>query len=171
MDLPLAYRNTELVFGEIGIDVAIEERVANKVDAELFEVSDVETACTPTESGAKNQGMLYDLLGLDHFGDTKLVSVLFVKRIYNPLTKKRLKGCGAFPRGKPVLVVNAETGTPWTIAHKLAHVLVRGTSASGHVENDSNNLLAPNTSKFTGIPHLNERQAKAAKTSKFLTRL
>ena len=79
------------------------------------------------------------------------VLVYFVKSF-----KEQLNGCGGHAKGRPACTV-AETGTRWTVAHELGHVLLGSGFAPVHV-NDSRNLMNTTTSTIRSMPTLTEKQ-------------
>lgn len=70
--------------------------------------------------------------------------------------KEQLNGCGGHTKGRPACTV-AETGTRWTVAHELGHVLLGAGFAPVHV-NDTRNLMNTTTSTITAMPTLTVRQ-------------
>ena len=79
------------------------------------------------------------------------VLVYFVKSF-----KEQLNGCGGHARGRPACTV-AETGTRWTVAHELGHVLLGSGFAPVHV-GDTRNLMNTTTTTIVGMPTLTVRQ-------------
>jgi hypothetical protein len=79
------------------------------------------------------------------------VLVYFVKSF-----KEQLNGCGGHAKGRPACTV-AETGTRWTVAHELGHVLLGAGFSPVHV-NDTRNLMNTTTSTITAMPTLTVRQ-------------
>ncbi len=79
------------------------------------------------------------------------VLVYFVKSF-----KEQLNGCGGHTKGRPACTI-AETGTRWTVAHELGHVLLGSTFAPVHV-NDTRNLMNTTTSTIISMPTLSVSQ-------------
>lgn len=79
------------------------------------------------------------------------VLVYFVKSF-----KEQLNGCGGHSKGRPACTV-AETGTRWTVAHELCHVLLGSSFAPVHVV-DTRNLMNTTTSTITSMPTLTVAQ-------------
>jgi Putative peptidoglycan binding domain len=70
--------------------------------------------------------------------------------------KEQLNGCGGHAKGRPACTV-AETGTRWTVAHELGHVLLGGGFTPVHV-NDTRNLMNVTTRTITSMPTLTVKQ-------------
>lgn len=70
--------------------------------------------------------------------------------------KEQLNGCGGHSRGRPACTV-AETGTRWTVAHELGHVLLGSAFAPVHVH-DTRNLMNVTTSTITSRPTFTDKQ-------------
>ena len=70
--------------------------------------------------------------------------------------KEQLNGCGGHAKGRPACTV-AETGTRWTVAHELGHVLLGAGFAPVHVR-DTRNLMNETTSTITAMPTFTARQ-------------
>jgi hypothetical protein len=86
------------------------------------------------------------------------VLVYFIQS-FNP----QLNGCGGHAVGRPACTV-AATGTQWTVAHEVGHVLLGSTFAPVHV-NDTRNLMNTTTATITSIPGLTERQLRQMRTN------
>lgn len=86
------------------------------------------------------------------------VLVYFVKSF-----KQQLLGCGGHAKGRPACTV-AESGTRWTVAHELGHVLLGSGFAPVHV-NDSRNIMNTTTSTITSTPVFTVKQLKQIRTS------
>lgn len=86
------------------------------------------------------------------------VLVYFI-RSFNP----QLKGCGGHAAGRPACTV-AETGTQWTVAHEVGHVMLGRTFAPVHVH-DTRNLMNTTTSTITSTPTLTDKQLKQMRAS------
>lgn len=83
--------------------------------------------------------------------------------------KEQLNGCGGHARGRPACTV-AESGTRWTVAHELGHVLLGRHFAPVHV-NDTRNLMNRTTSTITSMPTLTVRQVAQMRTSRVCHRV
>ena len=70
--------------------------------------------------------------------------------------KEQLNGCGGHAKGRPACTI-AETGTRWTVAHELGHVLLGAGFAPVHV-NDTRNLMNTTTSTISAMPTFTVRQ-------------
>lgn len=70
--------------------------------------------------------------------------------------KEQLNGCGGHSRGRPACTV-AETGTRWTVAHELGHVLLGSAFAPVHVR-DTRNLMNVTTGTITSRPTFTDKQ-------------
>jgi Putative peptidoglycan binding domain len=77
--------------------------------------------------------------------------------------QEQLNGCGGHARGRPACTV-AETGTRWTVAHELGHVLLGPGFAPVHVS-DPRNLMNTTTTTITSMPTLTARQLAQMRTS------
>jgi len=86
------------------------------------------------------------------------VLVYFVKSF-----KEQLNGCGGHTKGRPACTV-AETGTRWTVAHELGHVLLGSGFAPVHVH-DTRNLMNITTSTIIAMPTLTVGQLAKIRTS------
>jgi peptidoglycan hydrolase-like protein with peptidoglycan-binding domain len=86
------------------------------------------------------------------------VLVYFVKSF-----KEQLNGCGGHAKGRPACTV-AETGTRWTVAHELGHVLLGAAFAPVHV-NDIRNLMNVTTNTITSMPTFTEKQLAKIRSS------
>jgi hypothetical protein len=86
------------------------------------------------------------------------VLVYFVKSF-----KEQLNGCGGHAKGRPACTV-AESGTRWTVAHELGHVLLGSGFAPVHV-NDTRNLMNVTTATITSMPTLTHRQLAQIRNS------
>ena len=81
------------------------------------------------------------------------VLVYFIQS-FNP----QLNGCGGHAPGRPACTV-AASGTQWTVAHEVGHVLLGETFAPVHVS-DTRNLMNTTTATITSIPGLTEKQLR-----------
>ncbi|GAC1420597.1 MAG: hypothetical protein NVSMB6_22310 [Burkholderiaceae bacterium] len=106
-----------------------------------------------------NQECLWDL-SVGEFNDLHArgtsapntdVLVYFVKSF-----KEQLNGCGGHAKGRPACTV-AQTGTRWTVAHELGHVLLGSSFAPVHVH-DTRNLMNVTTNTITAMPTLTVKQ-------------
>jgi peptidoglycan hydrolase-like protein with peptidoglycan-binding domain len=70
--------------------------------------------------------------------------------------KEQLNGCGGHAKGRPACTI-AETGTRWTVAHELGHVLLGSGFAPVHV-NDTRNIMNVTTSTITSMPTFTDKQ-------------
>lgn len=70
--------------------------------------------------------------------------------------KEQLNGCGGHARNRPACTI-AETGTRWTVAHELGHVLLGAHFAPVHVR-DTRNLMNTTTSTITSMPTFTVKQ-------------
>lgn len=86
------------------------------------------------------------------------VLVYFIQS-FNP----QLNGCGGHAPNRPACTV-AATGTQWTVAHELCHVLLGSGFAPVHV-NDTRNLMNTTTATITSIPSLTEKQLRRMRTN------
>jgi len=86
------------------------------------------------------------------------VLVYFI-RSFNP----QLNGCGGHAAGRPACTV-AATGTQWTVAHEIGHVMLGQAFAPVHV-NDTRNLMNTTTSTITSMPTLTEKQLRQIRAS------
>lgn len=86
------------------------------------------------------------------------VLVYFI-RSFNP----QLNGCGGHAPGRPACTV-AETGTRWTVAHEVGHVLLGQTFSPVHVH-DTRNLMNVTTSTIPSMPTLTEKQLRQMRGS------
>lgn len=86
------------------------------------------------------------------------VLVYFI-RSFSP----QLNGCGGHAAGRPACTV-AATGTQWTVAHEIGHVMLGQAFAPVHV-NDTRNLMNTTTATITSMPTLTEKQLKQIRAS------
>lgn len=86
------------------------------------------------------------------------VLVYFIQS-FNP----QLNGCGGHAVNRPACTV-AATGTQWTVAHEVGHVLLGSAFAPVHV-NDTRNLMNTTTATITSIPALTDRQLRQMRTN------
>jgi peptidoglycan hydrolase-like protein with peptidoglycan-binding domain len=77
--------------------------------------------------------------------------------------KEQLNGCGGHSKNRPACTV-AETGTRWTVAHELGHVLLGAAFAPVHVK-DTRNLMNETTRTITAMPTFTARQLAQIRTS------
>jgi peptidoglycan hydrolase-like protein with peptidoglycan-binding domain len=70
--------------------------------------------------------------------------------------KEQLNGCGGHAKGRPACTI-AETGTRWTVAHELGHVLLGSAFAPVHV-NDTRNIMNVTTRTITSTPTFTDKQ-------------
>lgn len=86
------------------------------------------------------------------------VLVYFVKSF-----KEQLKGCGGHTKDRPACTV-AESGTRWTVAHELGHVMLGSGFSPVHVT-DTRNLMNTTTATITGVPTLTDKQLARIRAS------
>lgn len=86
------------------------------------------------------------------------VLVYFVKSF-----KEQLNGCGGHAKKRPACTV-AETGTRWTVAHELCHVMLGSGFAPVHV-GDTRNLMNHTTTTIIGTPSLTVKQLERVRAS------
>ena len=86
------------------------------------------------------------------------VLVYFI-RSFSP----QLNGCGGHAAGRPACTV-AATGTQWTVAHEIGHVMLGQAFAPVHV-NDTRNLMNTTTATITSMPTLTEKQLRQVRAS------
>ncbi len=103
-------------------------------------------------------GEFNELHARGSFAPATEVLVYFVKSF-----KEQLNGCGGHSKGRPACTV-AETGTRWTVAHELGHVLLGATFAPVHV-NDTRNLMNTTTTTIVGTPTLTVAQLARIRAS------
>jgi hypothetical protein len=78
---------------------------------------------------------------------------------FNP----QLLGCGGHAPNRPACTV-AKSGTQWTVAHEVGHVMLGSGFAPVHV-NDSRNLMNRTTSTITSLPTLTDKQIARIRAS------
>lgn len=103
-------------------------------------------------------GEFNDLHGRGTRAPATDVLVYFIQS-FNP----QLNGCGGHAAGRPACTV-AASGTQWTVAHELGHVLLGSTFSPVHV-NDTRNLMNTTTATITSIPALTEKQLRQMRTN------
>lgn len=79
------------------------------------------------------------------------ILVYFIKS-FNP----QLNGCGGHAKNRPAATV-AASGTRWTVAHEVGHVLLGSGFLPVHVT-DTRNLMNKTTATITSMPTLTEKQ-------------
>lgn len=75
----------------------------------------------------------------------------------------QLNGCGGHAVNRPACTV-AETGTQWTVAHEIGHVMLGQNFAPVHV-NDTRNLMNTTTATITSTPTLTDKQIRQIRAS------
>ena len=93
--------------------------------------------------------------------------VIYIAKKVIDKSGKELNGCAAINSNRPAVVVSS-TGSPWTLGHELAHVLLE-TYRPVHSTYTGNLMYAPSASISSNPATLDVKQLEAIRKSKFVS--
>ena len=114
------------------------------------------------------QKLLFSLGGGREGVDSRDILVFYVNKLTDT-DNQLLNGCASHPANAPAVAV-AATGSPWTCAHEVGHVLL-GNLTPTHSGSKSN-LMFRSTNQITSvIPGLSEVQVRQMRKSPLCLRI
>lgn len=131
--------------------------------AQQVKLKVIDGACKWDQNNAE-QDDLYDLVGAKNYSG---ILIFIVGGIKTDATKT-LAGCAGHAPSKPAVVVSA-TGTMYTMAHELGHVLLTSSFTPVH-ETSTSNIMVSGTHRIAAgsSPTFNAAQVTQIKKSKLL---
>jgi hypothetical protein len=159
-----ALQNAQRVYGPNGINIEFASGQSLLLgDVDQITLSVLDTACQ-WDQDSDEQGQLYGLGGSQGVGATDVL-VYYVNRIVKP-NGDPLNGCAGHAPTRAAVAV-ATTGSRWTLAHELGHVLLGSRFAPVHETSPLNLMFAPTTSITANPPGLSATQLAAMRRSAF----
>jgi hypothetical protein len=149
-------RNTEKVYAQYGIRIDFLSGLCLGLSEEEAEkYTQVNGSCEWTAEGEFN-----DVQALGGAVDSNEILVYYVLRFDSATSF----GCGGHAPGRPACIV-AASGSPWTTAHEVGHVLLTRTFRPVHSES-LGNLMFSNTKRISAtLPCLTDAQVEQIKRS------
>lgn len=162
-------KGAQLVYGQYGICISFvsgQSLLLSKKQQGKLET--IYGSCEFEKVTSDDQTLLHSLD--DNYASSPFdIRVYFVSKIYDP-DLKDLHGCAGYATGRPALNV-AASGTLWTLAHELGHVLLGKSFRPVHMDDDRTNIMhAPTDEIIAAMPQFNTRQLATIKTSVYCRR-
>lgn len=160
-----ALKNAQRIYGQYGICISfVTGQSLLLKPAEQAQLKSVSGSCG-WELTSDDQRLLHSQRG-DYMNSPFDIRLYFVNEIVEADGSK-LNGCGGHAPGRPALNI-ASTGTPWTFAHELGHVLLGKNFRPVHMEADKTNIMHSPTGNITSNPPtLTPAQVTAIKSSPY----
>jgi hypothetical protein len=158
-----ALKNAQRVYGQYGICISFVSGQSVLLPAiDQIQLQTINGDCG-WDITSDDQKTLHGIRK-NYSGSAFEISVYFVNEIREN-DARQLNGCGGHAPGRPALTV-AASGTPWTFAHELGHVLLGKHFKPVHMEADTTNIMYKSTSGIiSDPPTLNALQLAAIKSS------
>lgn len=158
-----ALNNAQRVYGANGIKIDMVSGQTLRLTAkQKLVLNTLDTSCG-WNSASDEQRLLFSLGGAPR--NPNIIRIYYLNRISLP-SGAALNGCAGHEPMKPALAV-AATGSPWTMAHELGHVLLGSAFRPVHASVNTNLMFSPTTSISAAIaPGLTAAQVIAIKASR-----
>lgn len=157
----VALWNATRVYGQHGICIQMasgQSLLLSAADQLTLDVIDGE--CQWNQESAEQRR----LFGLGGRADSGIL-VYYVNRIQQT-DGSSLNGCAGHIPSRPAVVV-AASGSQWTLAHEVGHVLLRPTFSPVHATSPANVMYAPTTSITANPPSFDAAQLTAIRNSPY----
>jgi hypothetical protein len=149
-------KSTQKVYAQYGIRVDYLSGIClDLTTAQVEKFAQIDGTCEWVAEGEYN-----DVQALGGAVSTTDILVFYVRRF----EKEAKYGCGGHAPNRPACIV-ASTGSTWTTAHEVGHVLMTRAFQPAHSE-DIGNLMYKNSKKITtALPALTDKQLEWIKRS------
>lgn len=164
--LPLSFQesNARIAYAQYGIYLDVLSGMSlNLTPDQRKEFEDVDVGECIDNKLTAELGDLHQQ-GLQGVGPNEIV-VYIAEKISNEKGVE-INGCAAINTNRPAVVVSS-TGTPWTLAHELGHVLL-GNFKPVHADDTANLMHAPTADITANPPGLTPDQLVAIRSSPFV---
>lgn len=158
-----ALRNAQRVYGQYGICIRLNNGQSLLLSRQQQSSLQVIDGSCEWSTLSDDQQQLHDLRD-DYRSRPFDIHVYFVQEI-RKTDGSRLNGCGGHLPGRPAVTI-AASGTPWTLAHELGHVLLGPAFRPVH-SNDRANLMFGVGRTDSTTPILTADQLRAIKASRY----